>query len=186
MSAATPLPVAAIPTTYRGVQFRSRIEARWAATFDGLSWTWAYEPFDLVSYIPDFVLMLDAAPVIVEIKPSVFLADLRGATAKIERSGWTGEYLVLGRGPLPGNWYGPTIGLIGERDSGEWVPADSAESFFCTACAMVSFHSSSGSYRCRGCGADDRKHRGSVGDAVAVAWDAAGNKTQWMGSGAER
>lgn len=45
---------AAIPTMYAGVQFRSRLEARWAAFFDLAGWRWEYEPFDLEGYIPDF------------------------------------------------------------------------------------------------------------------------------------
>ncbi|MEA2669684.1 MAG: hypothetical protein QOJ33_2618, partial [Chloroflexota bacterium] len=30
----------AIPTTYDGVNFRSRLEAKWAAFFDLLGWRW--------------------------------------------------------------------------------------------------------------------------------------------------
>lgn len=33
----------AIPTNYKGVNFRSRTEARWAAFFDEIGWTWRYE-----------------------------------------------------------------------------------------------------------------------------------------------
>lgn len=36
--------MAAIPTKYRGLQMRSRIEARWAAMFDRVGWPWEYEP----------------------------------------------------------------------------------------------------------------------------------------------
>jgi hypothetical protein len=50
----------AIPTIYRGVQFRSRSEARWASLLDDLSVDWHYEPsgyeFDGVRYLPDFWL----------------------------------------------------------------------------------------------------------------------------------
>lgn len=50
----------AIPTIYRGVQFRSRSEARWAVFFDELHVAWEYEPrgyeFDGVRYLPDFWL----------------------------------------------------------------------------------------------------------------------------------
>lgn len=45
---------AAIPTLYNGVQFRSRLEARWAAFFDLCHWKWEYEPIDLNGWIPDF------------------------------------------------------------------------------------------------------------------------------------
>lgn len=46
----------AIPTVYGGVCFRSRLEARWAAFFDLIEWSWLYEPIDLNGWIPDFQL----------------------------------------------------------------------------------------------------------------------------------
>jgi len=59
--------IAAIPTVYRGRTYRSRLEARWAAFFDRLRWTYEYEPFDLGSWSPDFLLPdLDT---LVEVKP---------------------------------------------------------------------------------------------------------------------
>lgn len=52
----------AIPTKYNGIQYRSRLEARWAVFFDSLN-IWAqYEPFEIFnesrskSYLPDFWL----------------------------------------------------------------------------------------------------------------------------------
>ena len=60
--------IAAIPTLYRGRMYRSRLEARWAAFFDRLGWTYEYEPFDLGKWSPDFLLTdLD---VLVEVKPN--------------------------------------------------------------------------------------------------------------------
>lgn len=47
---------ASIPTTYRGIRFRSRLEAKYACLFDLLGWSWEYEPLDLNGWIPDFVL----------------------------------------------------------------------------------------------------------------------------------
>lgn len=58
----------AIPTTYAGTNFRSRLEARWAAFFDLAGIAWDYEPVDFDGWTPDFVLRL-AAPVYVEVKP---------------------------------------------------------------------------------------------------------------------
>jgi len=49
----------AIPTTYKGVNFRSRLEARWAAFFDRARWTWAYEPLEFAGWIPDFAVLKD-------------------------------------------------------------------------------------------------------------------------------
>lgn len=48
--------IAAIPTMYRGRQYRSRLEAKWAAFFDRIGWKHEYEPFDLNGWIPDFLL----------------------------------------------------------------------------------------------------------------------------------
>jgi hypothetical protein len=48
----------AIQTVYKGYNFRSRLEARWAVFFDALGWKWQYEVegFKLPSgnYLPDF------------------------------------------------------------------------------------------------------------------------------------
>jgi len=44
----------AIPTTYKGIHFRSRLEATWAAFFDLIRWRWVYEPLDFDGWIPDF------------------------------------------------------------------------------------------------------------------------------------
>lgn len=64
---------AAIPTMYAGVQFRSRLEARWAAFFDLIGWKWEYEPFDLPGYIPDFRVRktdaVDPGWILCEVKP---------------------------------------------------------------------------------------------------------------------
>ena len=41
-------------TLYNGVQYRSRLEARWAAFFDLAGWDHEYEPIDLHGWSPDF------------------------------------------------------------------------------------------------------------------------------------
>lgn len=56
-----PRGIAPIPTTYAGVTFRSRLEARWAVFFDwlGVRWDYESEPFRLSDgsgYLPDFWL----------------------------------------------------------------------------------------------------------------------------------
>lgn len=49
-----------IPTTYNGITFRSRLEARWAYYWDliGLKWMYEFEGFDLNGewYLPDFYI----------------------------------------------------------------------------------------------------------------------------------
>ena len=48
----------AIKTRYKGISFRSRLEAKWAAFFDLCEWRWEYEPVDFrfenTGWIPDF------------------------------------------------------------------------------------------------------------------------------------
>lgn len=64
--------MSSIPTTYNGVRFRSRLEARWAAYFDFRSdIRWSYEPLEMPGWIPDFSLHLSAfdKPFLAEVKP---------------------------------------------------------------------------------------------------------------------
>ncbi len=56
----------AIPTSYKGYRFRSRLEARWAVFLDRLEIKWNYEPegFQLPRngrYLPDFLIERDDA-----------------------------------------------------------------------------------------------------------------------------
>lgn len=55
----------AIPTTYRGIRYRSRLEARWAAFFRFMELHAEYEPLDLEGWIPDFSI----GSALVEVKP---------------------------------------------------------------------------------------------------------------------
>jgi len=57
--------IKAIPTIYKGISFRSRLEARWAVIFDqlGIDWHYETEGYDVpisngvtIRYLPDFVL----------------------------------------------------------------------------------------------------------------------------------
>lgn len=79
--------IEAIPTTYAGITFRSRLEARYAFIFDSLGILWQYEPqppFNLGAagwYLPDFYLP-DLA-MYVEIKPGRSLVTPE-ARAKIK------------------------------------------------------------------------------------------------------
>ncbi len=65
--------IKAIPTKYRGIPFRSRLEARWAVFFDAIGFKYHYEleGFDLghVWYLPDF--FLQERDTWVEIKPKL-------------------------------------------------------------------------------------------------------------------
>lgn len=66
--------IKALPSFYKGQQFRSRLEARWAIFFDLMNIEWEYEPEgymleDLGPYLPDFYLPNIRGGTFVEIKP---------------------------------------------------------------------------------------------------------------------
>lgn len=167
----------AIPTTYKDVRFRSRLEARWARFFDLVHWPWQYEPIDLAGYIPDFLLMV-GQPVLVEVKPSLSAAEFGAYVGKIERSGWDGEALLVGAtvGQTMGD---ETLGLLAERDGDRWDWAP-ALWFRCDQCGSLTFRHETGHWRSRICG--HYEGNGCVADdwgAVSRAWRKASNDVQW-------
>jgi hypothetical protein len=90
----------AIPTVYRSIRFRSRLEARWASLLDLLKVEWEYEPFDLgkgkkTGYIPDFLIQLKK-PTLLECKPIVSAGEFRQPQKKISKSGWVGPAIIVG------------------------------------------------------------------------------------------
>ena len=85
--------IAAHPTRYKDVLFRSRLEARWAAFFDLTYWNWRYEPFDFECWTPDFAISVhgqfDEFPEdtkFVEVKPYTKQDDWEGVIRKIQES----------------------------------------------------------------------------------------------------
>lgn len=68
------------PTTYRGIQMRSRLEARFAAYLDSVGMAWEYEPRAFANeygqYLPDFQILSPTAevPCYIEVKPTVEMA----------------------------------------------------------------------------------------------------------------
>ncbi len=181
----------AIPTRYAGHLFRSRLEARWAAMFDLLRWPWTYEPFDLEGYIPDFLLVLEK-PVLVEVKPSATLGQLRQHTAKIERTSWAGEALLLGADPIipesdESAFVGGDFGLLAERQGENkkewwWGPATAIT---CNVCNRPSFHHSVLAYACRVSGCADGTHHLEDPPDLHVLWGRAHELTRWT-PGAQR
>jgi hypothetical protein len=110
----------AIPTTYADIDFRSRLEARYAAFFDLLKWKWEYEPINLRGWIPDF--RVDIAYygdygrqfLLVEVKPYRSIDEFKGSV----------EYELAMNPPYPDNeppyadgesefWFENTVALFG-------------------------------------------------------------------------
>jgi hypothetical protein len=91
-----------IPTRYEAGNFRSRLEARWAAMFDMLRWSYVYEPIDADGYIPDF-LIEGPRPFFVEVGPCIAERDYRDKSEKADRNAAVLGYdvLVVGASPLP-------------------------------------------------------------------------------------
>jgi len=92
----------AITTTYDGIEYRSRLEARWAAFMKNVGWDIVYEPFDGDGYIPDF-LVQGPNPMLVEVKPAVTLAEYQAAVPKAEKglaAHWSHDILIVGASPV--------------------------------------------------------------------------------------
>tara|TARA_Y100000310_G_scaffold293601_1_gene323286 strand:- start:9 stop:605 length:597 start_codon:yes stop_codon:yes gene_type:complete len=83
----------AIPTTHKGIDFRSKLEARWYIFMKSLGWNIEYEPHieGLNGWLPDFLIIGNGTKILVEVKPFNTLKDFtsqysREATDKIENS----------------------------------------------------------------------------------------------------
>lgn len=104
------------PTTYNGITYRSRIEARWAAFFDHLNIRFSYEPkaFDLGAlgwYLPDFYLPQQAFWIEVKARDPepIELEKLSGVTQQRREIG-----LLLG-GPC--DWRGKVWATLAGDDT---------------------------------------------------------------------
>jgi len=98
--------VAAIPCTYKGINFRSRTEARWAVFFDSLKWNWIYEHdfYRLPSgfylpdfYLPDFMAHAEVKPdefTPAEHKKCIELSELFSDTQVLQLVGNPGPYSI--------------------------------------------------------------------------------------------
>lgn len=81
--------IAAIETRYNGINFRSRLEAKWAAFFDLCGFKWEYEPIDFRGWVPDFFLEFPCGhsecnpthTVYAEVKPYRSLDEFKGHPA---------------------------------------------------------------------------------------------------------
>lgn len=169
------------PTLYRGIMFRSRLEAAWCAFCDAANWSIEYEPLDLAGYIPDFIARF-YKPLLIEVKPEIDAKTLAADRQKIERSGWEHEAMIVLGAPSDILGGAPVIGIFGERVdmprelAWEW---SAARLFTCLSCGSLSVLAEDGSWRCRVCGVDGgNAHVGLVNDGLRE-WDLAKNRVQW-------
>lgn len=193
----------AIPTKYNGTQFRSRLEARWAAFFDLIGLEWEYEPLDLSGYIPDFILpnLFGSHVALVEVKPIVSWpcavvgctscnpADAAtreehdDAIAKIKRSGWNSPAFLVGAVFPPAGQLGrPWARRVDSLD-----PLCHAELFVeCTRCGLLAGIANVAAFDSHGRIAPTDCACGSNFRAIDLSrpWREAGNRVQWHGAGA--
>jgi hypothetical protein len=183
-----------VPTTYDGIHFRSRLEARWAHLFTRLKWQWEYEPFDLGGYIPDFAI-LGRRPMLIEVKPALSYSEchevLEGLAPKL--GGVKYDVMVVGSSPtLPGAITVSDAAPVGAMHEGEggWIqaghaaPADLvAEWGLCRQCRSVMVHHDIGFWTSRPCGHVNKANGGSDLDLIiAQVWKEAVNATRWEAS----
>lgn len=176
-----------IPTKLFGIEFRSRVEARWAALFTEFGWSWTYEPFDTGGYIPDFAISGER-PMLVEVKAATTLAEYQrpvGKATAAVKGVWAHDILIVGaspRPPLP-DAGGRAAGWMGEFQDGSWVFANGLW-HRCLECGAVAVHHSEQSFVGRPC--DHYDGDGYLGELprweVDVAWGKACNATKWLGA----
>lgn len=188
----------AITTTYRGIEYRSRLEARWAAFFTGLGWTFTYEPFDGDGYIPDFIIH-GSAPLLVEVKPAATDEEYRAATTKSVaglKHHWGRDILIVGLTPTPDMYNGfdfgfdaPQAGLLGEQigpvGNPEWI-WQPGHWFRCLNCGSIAIHHPEMSFHGRPCGCyKGDNYLGHLGRrTIEDVWANACNDVKWRGRAA--
>ena len=179
----------AITTTYNGIEYRSRLEARWAAFMQNIGWDIIYEPFDGDGYIPDF-LVQGERPFLVEVKPAVSLDEYQAPVDKAERGlaeHWRHDIVVVGASHTraTAGQALPRAGWIGEYQPDEktWWWGD-ANWMLCMACQQICLRSEDYNWDMRPCGHDHKQSLYARADMLSKAWADACNDVKWRGTAA--
>lgn len=151
--------IQAIPTTYAGVTFRSRLEADYAATFDRVELPWQYEPegfklSDGTWYSPDFYLPSAKAWCEVKgdhnerlTKVEQFATDLWNAAGNPEYDSAEAPMVVTAHSPRT-LWGYPTPNLVAIRGNGKGASVAIAVCPNCRQTTIIQLWSA----LCRACG----------------------------------
>lgn len=185
-----------VPTYYGGVNFRSRLEARWAAMFDLLGWRWDYEPLDLDGWIPDFVIH-GIKPILVEVKPIFEFDEALGrkiqSKAQLDIEDWSTAHLkyeaiVCGAGLVRSDYLDEVcgIGWLWDWNWSAGVIMDIPANFRPEGCKLKFSQREFGlshdnmSYGDRVTGWRDGGHLHPIDpDELETLWRFAGNRVQW-------
>lgn len=164
--------ISAKPTLFKGVQFRSRLEARWAAMFDLLGWEWIYEPYDLDGWSPDFFVRFARLrrtlsevrqfSLLVEVKPFHDAKEFESHRI----SEWPDGHPSFGDTAWPGTTPRPSCVGFGADPSVVWclTLSDSEDSY-----GPVEFE-----YL-----VDVRQSTDACAHRISSLWKQAGNDVQW-------
>ncbi|SEB29763.1 hypothetical protein SAMN04490357_0025 [Streptomyces misionensis] len=156
-------PIDAVPTTYAGTRFRSRLEADWAITLNGLGIAWDYEP-ELITlpsgtqYVPDFWLpeigtwLEVKGPHTPRREKATELGNARacGCTGVCSCRWRGGQLVLLG---WPSHRSPNQIGYRGRWGHAWWASAYGASAYLteCPSCARAQWVTLRRPWRCRSC-----------------------------------
>lgn len=187
-----------IETYYNGHQFRSRLEARWAALFDLLDWTWTYEPIDANGYIPDF-LIGGYNSFIAEVRPSTRPADYLDEAKKVAiglEGVWGGNTIILGanacltetedvRGreawPCQDKYAGYYLpdGPMAGGCQGDRYNEGLVQWTTCEECGNAAVRHTTQSFKCMPCGHYEGDAWAGPTPNIQLLWGEAHAKTRW-------
>jgi hypothetical protein len=164
--------IKAIRTAYHGVDFRSRLEAKYAQFFDAhdIKWLYEVEGYDLDGeyYIPDF--WLPEIKTFFEVKGPVKVG--------LEKTQRLAHLLYLQDDREESEWYPEIEVVIGDEEGRLALAAGGdIQMGSCLVCQAHWFFDTNGSFRCRRCGAYDGDHLlNFLGRSVSLP------QLQWMPS----
>lgn len=182
-----------IPTTHAGTNFRSRLEARWAAFFDLVGWSWTYEPFDADGYIPDF-LIHGSLPFLVEVGPCISVEQYLAKAEKPLRIADNHATLIVGVSPMSGiPARGPysedgAIGVFvgpqawGDTDATAALIRCGGDETQRGTCGQIGVFDTLNDFSAHPCGHHNGGHAPGPGLTVEeqnALWRRAGNDVQW-------
>lgn len=189
-----------IPTTYNSIDFRSRLETKWAVFFDILGWTYQYEPYEFEGYIPDFALTF-RKPLLVEVKPVSSTEEVYEKCQKAISAAWDNDTDILIVGSHIGLQSDETTELQqGHRFNIGWIatgPTKAKQGFrrvtgapfmVCPFCEQLSIYAYSDQWpsKCVLCGQVGKYrayapmfHRGMHNVKLLNMWTRAGNHVQY-------
>ncbi len=138
------------PTEYKGITFRSRLEADFARWFDKLGVVWNYEPEGYrlengLSYLPDFFLPAQRA--YFEAKGVMLREDEQKI---LELAAESKTDIIIGMQIYHGE---PILAMVDALNDDYWMIRGGIIVARCLRCNKVYFMTNCGDWRCRVCGA---------------------------------